>query len=386
MAADSVSPSVSPMENGTDSLNIDFGKSCETSAPSGEYILCVPDYSREHAPSRRGREDPLMSIRWTITRPLAVGTILLTLTPIDRVWTDEVGSSSRSPPAVNRRDKLPADIAKRGPATDRHPPILHSSEYNDPLPLPATINTAGAEDSPFITPDGNTLYFWFTPDVRVPPEKQILDGVTGVWVSRRVAGEWTEAERVWLQEPGKLALDGAVAIDGDKMWFASAREGYTGVNMFTADYVDGQWVNWTYSGDRLMKEIQIGEVHARGNELYFHSARPGTKGGNDIWVTTRDGTTWTDPVNLETVNTTEHEGQPFISSDGNELWFTRRHLGTPGVFRSMKVDGDWQAPELIVSQFAGEPTLDDAGNLHFVHHFFEDNQMIEADIYVASRK
>ena len=41
---------------------------------------------------------------------------------------------------------------------------------------------------------------------------------------------------------------------------------------------------------------------------------------------------------------------------------------------------------LIVSQFAGEPTLDDAGNLYFVHHYFEHGQMIEADIYVAYKK
>ena len=327
-----------------------------------------------------------MSTRCVINKTTAVSAILLTFTPIDRLWTDEGGSSARSRPDVNRRDKLPHDIVKRGPSTDRHPPVLHSSEYHDPVPLPSAINTAGAEDSPFVTPDGNTLYFWFTPDVRVAPEKQILDGVTGVWVSRRVSGEWTAAERVWLQEPGKQALDGAVAIDGDTMWFASAREGYTGVNMFTADFADGQWVNWTYSGDRLMKEMRIGEVHARGNELYFHSARPGTKGGYDIWVTTWGGTTWTDPVNLESINTAEMDGFPFINSDGNELWFTRRYRGTPGVFRSRNVDGNWQEPELIVSQFAGEPTLDDAGNLYFVHHFFEDNQMIEADIYVASRK
>ena len=36
----------------------------------------------------------------------------------------------------------------------------------------------------------------------------------------------------------------------------------------------------------------MGEVHARGNELYFHAPGPGSKGGNDIWVTTWDGTTW----------------------------------------------------------------------------------------------
>ena len=35
---------------------------------------------------------------------------------------------------------------------------------------------------------------------------------------------------------------------------------------------------------------------------------------------------------------------------------------------------------------ATEPTLDDAGNLYFVHHFYENGAMIEADIYVAVRR
>jgi hypothetical protein len=61
------------------------------------------------------------------------------------------------------------------------------------------------------------------------------------------------------------------------MWFASAREGYTGVNMFTAQSADGEWQNWKYCGDRLMREIRIGEVHIHGNDLYFHSDRDGEK-------------------------------------------------------------------------------------------------------------
>jgi hypothetical protein len=61
-------------------------------------------------------------------------------------------------------------------------------------------------------------------------------------------------------------------------------------------------------------------------------------------------------------------------------------MGTPGIFRSVMNDRTWGQPELIVSQFAGEPTLDDAGNLYFVHHYYEDGVMIEADIYVAYRK
>jgi hypothetical protein len=289
-------------------------------------------------------------------------------------------------PNVTRNEKLPSDIAKRTAETDLHPPILHSNEFELPIPLGSGINTSGAEDSPFILPDGQTLYFFFTPDVRIPPEKQLLDEVTGVWVSRKIGNTWTEAERVWLQDPGKLALDGAVAIQGEEMWFASAREGYTGVNMFTAKWINGKWSNWTYCGDRLMKEIKIGEVHIHGNDLYFHSDREDGQGNYDVWMTTRNGNNWSDPVNISTVNTPDMDGFPFVSSDGNELWFCRTYLGTPAVFRSKKVNEEWQEPELIVSQFAGEPTLDNEGNLYFSHHFYENNVMIEADIYVAYKK
>jgi len=289
-------------------------------------------------------------------------------------------------PQVDREDKLPADITKRTPATDPYPPIMHSSDFNAPIPMDYPFSTSGAEDSPFVLPDGNTLYFFFTPDVRVPVEDQLFDEVTGVWVSTRSGQTWSKPVRVWLQKPGKLALDGAVCVQNNEMWFASAREGYTGVNMFTAEWVDNAWKNWAYAGDWLMKEIQIGEVHLHGNDLYFHSPRSGTMGDFDIWVTTRINGNWTDPENIEEVNTSGMDGFPFVSTDGSELWITRTYLGSPALFRSHLQGGLWSEPELIVSQFAGEATLDDAGNLYFVHHYYENNTMIEADIYVAYKK
>jgi hypothetical protein len=264
--------------------------------------------------------------------------------------------------------------------------VLHSSEFQSPIPLPYPVNTAGAEDSPFILPDGNTLYFFFTPDVRVPPEKQLFDQVTGVWVTQKIGGLWQLPQRVWLQKPAALALDGAVCIQDDEMWFASAREGYTGVNLFTAKWINGDWRSWTYAGDHLMKTVQVGEVHLHGSDLYFHSNRPGGKGEEDLWVITRQGDAWSEPINLAAVNSSTSDSRPFVSTDGSQLWFTRTHQGTPAIFRSKKAQGGWQAPELIVSRFAGEPTLDDSGNLFFVHHFFENNVMIEADLYAAYKK
>ena len=85
----------------------------------------------------------------------------------------------------SRLEAIPATAKKLSPAEDFYSPKLHSSEWQKPVPLPAPVNTAGAEDSPFITPDGKTLYIFFTPDPGIPAEKQLFDGVTGIWRSQK---------------------------------------------------------------------------------------------------------------------------------------------------------------------------------------------------------
>lgn len=287
---------------------------------------------------------------------------------------------------LERESKIPADAVKMTPETDAYPPILHSDEYEAPVPMPGPINTAGAEDSPFILPDGKTFYFVFVADVHIPPEKQIIDGVSGIYVSRLENGAWSKPDRVVLNDD--ISLDGCHCILGDVLWFCSVRQGYTGVNWFTAELSDGKWQNWQYAGDSFDPSYEVGELHISvdGTELYYHSARPGGKGGNDIWVTKKTDGKWQTPENVAAVNTEEEEGMPFLSQDGNELWFNRRYMGSPAVFRSKKVDGSWTEPELIVSWFAGEPSLDNEGNLYFVHHFYKDAVMLEADIYVAKKK
>jgi hypothetical protein len=289
----------------------------------------------------------------------------------------------------SRLESIPATAVKQSPEIDRLPPILHSSEFQPLVPLGDAINTAGAEDSPFITPDGNTLYFFFTADGTIPAEKQLTDGVTGIYVSQKVNGQWQPAERVLLQKQGELALDGCEFIQGNQMWFCSARIGnYRNIDFWIAEYKDGKWTNWQNAGKLLNQNYQIGEMHitADGNELYFHSMQAGGKGGIDIWVSRKVNNEWQVPENVEVINTTDNEGWPFVSQDGQELWFLRNYLGSSAIFRSKKVAGKWSEPELIISQFAGEPTLDNNGNLYFVHHFYWDSKLLEADIYVAYRK
>ncbi|MEW6749202.1 MAG: hypothetical protein AB1295_05845 [Candidatus Micrarchaeota archaeon] len=285
----------------------------------------------------------------------------------------------------SRGSAIPADAVKMHPADDMHPPIMHSGLWNDPVPLDGPVNTAGGEDSAFMAPDGR-LFFFFTPDVGIPAEKQVLDNVTGIYYTKKTASGWSEPERVLLTEPGKLALDGCGFVQGSEIWFCSAREGYTGINVFTARFEGGRWTDVQPVG-QVLKDYEVGEMHiAPDGALYFHSGRAGGKGGYDIWMTKKVDGQWREPVNVEAVNTPETEGWPYISEDGKELWFTRFHQGSPAIFRSAMADGAWSEPELIISRFAGESTMDSEGNIYFTHHFYNESGMIEADIYLATKK
>ena len=290
--------------------------------------------------------------------------------------------------ASARLGAIPADAVKQSPQTDAYAPILRSSEWSEPIPLPASINTAGTEDSPFIAPDGR-LYFWFTPSLSKPPEVQLTDGVTGIYAARAEGDGWAEPERVMLQDAGRLALDGCAFVEAQRLWFCTAREGLEGIHWFVARDLNGTWGEWKLADASLPQDGQVGELHfsTDGQLLVFHSDRPQGAGGRDLWMAVRqaDGT-WSPSVNLTEVNTQADEGWPYLSPDGQQLWFTRTCLGSPCIYRALRRGDRWSEPELIIERFAGEPALDAGGNLYFVHHYLRDGVLIEADIYVALRR
>ncbi len=287
-------------------------------------------------------------------------------------------------PDVDRYAAIPGDVVKGTPETDPSPPILHSPDFTDPAPLPQPVNSAGSEDAPFIPAADDALFFFFAADLRDDASLQIQNPVNGIWVARRNGTGWAEPSLVWLQDPGVPALNGCPFVSGDGMLFCTIREGFPELGWFEADKEAGSWENWRPAS--FPQALEVGELHVHDDELYYDSSRPGGEGGRDIWRASRSGDTWVSPENVEAVNTHADETRPYVSGDGSELWITRTYQGSPAVFRSLRVEGAWQEAELVVSRFAGEPTLDSAGNLYFVHHFMRDGAMVEADIYVAYRR
>jgi hypothetical protein len=128
-----------------------------------------------------------------------------------------------------------------------------------------------------------------------------------------------------------------------------------------------------------------------GLKLYFDSGRSGGHGRSDIWVTTRPhkNANWGTPVNLgPPINTSSHDGYPFISSDGRELYFSTNRPGGHGgwdiwVAKRQMQDDNWGTPENLgplvnKSGDEGAPCLSSDG----LKMFFDNGD----DMFITQRK
>lgn len=91
-------------------------------------------------------------------------------------------------------------------------------------------------------------------------------------------------------------------------------------------------------------------ISCDGRTLFFASNRPEGQGGTDIWVSTlEDEGRWSEPTNLgPNINTEADEEAPFITNDGQTLYFSstgHTGLGEQDIFMARKdEDGIWSKP------------------------------------------
>ena len=87
---------------------------------------------------------------------------------------------------------------------------------------------------------------------------------------------------------------------------------------------------------------------ATGKEtLYFVSNREGGNGGLDIWFTEVNEDSYSEPLNLESLNTTGDDISPFFHASTNTLYFSSNgYMGMGGfdVYKSSMVDDNYEEP------------------------------------------
>ncbi len=89
-----------------------------------------------------------------------------------------------------------------------------------------------------------------------------------------------------------------------------------------------------------------------GKQIFFSSSRKGGKGGLDLYYALQqsDGS-WSEPINMTSLNTELNEDAPYLSNDGKTLFFASQgHTSVGGydIFQSKKNEnGIWSMPENI---------------------------------------
>ena len=187
-------------------------------------------------------------------------------------------------------------------------------EWSAPVNLGPVVNSSANDNNATLTADELTLYF--------TSDRPGGFGLADIWVTRRASRFSPWEPPVNLGPPINTAfIDGASALSPD------------------------------------------------GHLLFIHSNRPGTMGGNDIWLAHRsgskDGLEWEAPVPLgPDVNTADDEqGPEYVASDGGgALYFNR---GSQALLRSdlyrvgIDRDGETDGPAQPLTEL-NDPTNNDA--------------------------
>ena len=144
---------------------------------------------------------------------------------------------------------------------------------------------------------------------------------------------WTEPENLgpnintsdgWESQP-------SLSSDGKHLYFASAREGSAGIDIYMSEMnKDGEWgqARALDSTINTQKNDKAPFIHTDSRTLYFASQGHQGFGAYDVYFARQneDGT-WTKPKNVGSpINTDEDEHGFIVSADGQKAYYSSNHI------------------------------------------------------------
>ena len=185
------------------------------------------------------------------------------------------------------------------------------------------------EVEPLLSPDGKQLY--------IMSNRPGGKGGHDIWVSELIEGNWTTPKN--LDGPMNSAYsDHCLYFAGDDWeiayWTSTRPGGFGGNDIWTSEKVDGVWQAAINLGPNVNSAAS--EHHSLpspdGNSLYVTTTRDDGFGGEDIFVTTRDGNgNWSELTNLSAqVNSDQHDRCPAFSPDFKTFFFDSERSGGYG--------------------------------------------------------
>lgn len=172
-----------------------------------------------------------------------------------------------------------------------------------------------------------------------------------IMVARKDGDRWGRPQNITLD----LVVDGnastlSLSYKGDELYLFKDVD-HVG-NIYVSQFRNGAWSPMQKLNPNINTEAY--ETHASvssdGKKLFFASNRPGGFGDLDLYVSeiTSNGD-WGPAVNLgPNINTRFNENSPFITVDGNTLFFSSEGHNSMGgydiFFSTRQSDGTWSKP------------------------------------------
>jgi OOP family OmpA-OmpF porin len=224
--------------------------------------------------------------------------------------------------------------------------ITSLAQSGDPLAL---LNSPYDEQNPVLSPDSKTLYFTIANHPQnVGGKKDPGD----IWISIWMGEAWSAPVHAGsvLNNRDYNGVAG-ISIDGTELYLLSHYSNNDEPLKTQGISVSRQ----TGSGWSTPQNIAIPYFMNRSSFLsgqwnpeffVFAAESYNTLGAEDIYVTFKQSSRWTEPINLgSSINTNFQESSPTLSADGRQLYFAsngrRGGLGSFDIYVSVRLDDSW---------------------------------------------
>ncbi|MBN2485046.1 MAG: OmpA family protein [Bacteroidales bacterium] len=244
------------------------------------------------------------------------------------------------------------------------------------------INTSSSNHNCVVSADGSTMVFMTK-----------LPFYDAVFMSKKRGSNWSRPVNITPQ----IMSDGDQFVTGishSGSCILLARQDAFDSDIYISYYENGEWTKSKPLGKPFSSRYF--ESHASfgkdENTIFFTSNRPGGIGGMDIYYSVRkpDGA-WGEPVNIGAdINTPLNEDTPFLSDQGNRLYFSSQghmNMGGYDFFAAHLTDSGWTNPENL--RYPLSTTDDDLfhfpwkeGEAAYVQKIFDDG-LGSWDIYMV---
>jgi outer membrane protein OmpA-like peptidoglycan-associated protein len=256
--------------------------------------------------------------------------------------------------------------------------------------LGPAVNTDKDELGPMISTDGKLLFF---AKQNVP---QNIGGVADdedVWLSRYEGNQWSLAYNMGKSVNTPMS-DNLVAVSADNntMMFVEANE--LGLRHRTkTGWSPLEKLNLAFKNE---SSYFVASLSADGKAIIFSARFKDNLYYNpkhdeaDLYVCMKEKDKWSAPINLgKTINTSGNETSPFLSADGNTLYFStdgRPGFGYQDVFFATKNGNDWTSwtkplnigPSINTPGFDAYYTMPASGDYAY---YVSPNEKGDADIF-----